>query len=102
MSYGAESMAKPLRFHPQAADDLEHAIAWYEALSFDLSNRFRQSVSYCFDQIEHRSESFGRVDGALRAARVRGFPYNILFVCSTSHVEILYVCHYRPTLISGD
>lgn len=86
-------MARRIRVHPQAADDLEDAIAWYEAISFELSNRFRENVKQCLKQIRERPESFGLLDASLRAARVRGFPYSILFKCSTNYVEILHVSH---------
>ena len=66
-------MADSLRFHPFVANDLAAAVGWYDKISVDLGNRFRRAVNARFDSIELRPESFGRVQGQFRAARVDGF-----------------------------
>jgi hypothetical protein len=74
-------------------DDLEESLAWYEAISFELANRFRQQVDARFTLIEQRPESFGRVDNSVRATRVPGFPYLVLFESFPECVRILGVVH---------
>ncbi len=86
-------MADPLRLHPLVADDLAAATRWYDDISTDLGNRFRQAVDSRLDAVELRPESFGRVQDELRAARVAGFPYLIVFKCHGAFTNILGVFH---------
>lgn len=86
-------MAKPLRFHPDVAKDLESAANWYDAISTELGNRFRATVDAGFDAVESRAESFGFVDRPLRAARINRFPYLILFELTENTIEVLGVFH---------
>ena len=44
-------MADRLRFHPLVASDLRDAIAWYDEISVELGNRFRETVDARFDHI---------------------------------------------------
>ncbi len=93
MNSGVESMAKPLRFHPLVADDLVSAGDWYDEISTELGNRFRDWVDASFDAVESRSEAYGMVDPPLRAARVNRFPYLILFEITITTIEVLGVFH---------
>lgn len=86
-------MAEPLRFHPLVADDLTAATAWYDEISVELGNRFRQAVDLRLDALELRPGSFGCVDDTLRAARVGRFPYLIIFEHSTIATEVLGIFH---------
>ena len=86
-------MAEPLRFHPDVADDLEGAAAWYDEISVELGNRFRAAVDSRLDAVELRPESFGVVDPPLRGARVERFPYLIVFEHSSVAMEVLGVFH---------
>ncbi len=86
-------MADSLRFHPLVAEDLSSAIRWYDDISPKLGNRFRRAVNLRFDTIELRPESFGRVQDELRATRVAGFPYLVLFECDGNAVEVFGVFH---------
>lgn len=93
MSCGAALMVDLLRFHPLVARDLEEAIGWYESISVQLGNRFRNSVNSCFDSIQFQPESFALTEGTLRAARVGRFPYLVIFEFQTDFVEIIGVFH---------
>lgn len=88
-------MADPLRFHPLVADDLEAAIEWYENISADLGNRFRQAVDARLDSIEMHPDSFSLVHESLRVAMVDGFPYLITYRLRDrdTAAEILGVFH---------
>ena len=86
-------MTEPLRFHPDVADDLEGAAAWYDEISVELGSRFRAAVDSRLDAVELRPESFGMVDPPLRAARVERFPYLIVFEHSSVATEVLGVFH---------
>lgn len=86
-------MAKPLCFHPQFSDDVRPAAAWYDEKSIALGNRFRTAVNDRLNAIEKRPTSFGRIDGELRAAIVRGFPYIVVFEDHATQVDLLGLFH---------
>ena len=86
-------MADPLRCHPFVADDIRAASNWYDEISGDLGSRFRRATDARFDAVELRPESFGRVQQEVRAARVEGFPYLIVFRHDGRVTEILGVFH---------
>ena len=75
------------------ANDLAEATRWYNDISLDLGNRFRRAISSRFDSVELRPESFGRVSGELRAARVDGFPYLVIFEIYHNVTHLLGVFH---------
>lgn len=86
-------MADPLRFHPLVAEDIRLASRWYDEISVDLGNRFRRSVDGRLDTVELRPESFGRVQEELRAVRVEGFPYIVVYRIERHATEVLGVFH---------
>lgn len=75
------------------ADDLSSATRWYDDISVELGNRFRQAITSRFDAVRVRPESFGRVTGELRAARVEGFPYLVIFELDRGVSHVLGVFH---------
>jgi plasmid stabilization system protein ParE len=90
---GAASMAKIRRFHPLAAADISKAIAYYDDVSIDLGNRFRDSIRQRFESITEFPESYGKIRDPLRAAMISRFPYVILFEQVDEAVVILGVFH---------
>ena len=54
-------MAKIRRFHPLAAADISKAIAYYDDVSIDLGNRFRDSIRQRFESITEFPESYGKL-----------------------------------------
>jgi hypothetical protein len=86
-------MPDRLRFHPLVALDLSAAIRWYGDISGGLGNRFRELVDSRFDDIEARPGRFGFAFDDVRFARVRRFPYVILFRETEQKVTILGVFH---------
>ena len=86
-------MADRLRFHPLVAYDLRDAIAWYDEISVGLGNRFRARTDSRFDDILANPKFFGRAFDDVRFARVRRFPYVILFRVVGETVFVLGVFH---------
>lgn len=86
-------MADRLRFHRLVASDLREAIHWYDDISPRLGKRFREMVDARFDDIESRPERFPQAFDDFRFARVRRFPYLILFRQTAQAVTVLGVFH---------
>ena len=88
-NFGGELMARTRRYHPLVADDLAAAVAYYDAISVDLGNRFRASIRNRIETITDRPGSFGRIYEQLRAAMIDRFPYVVLF--EHEKVRVLHI-----------
>jgi len=86
-------MAEARRFHPLVAEDLTRAVRYYDDVSIELGNRFRDSVRDRLRSISEFPESYGCIHGLIRAAMTRRFPYVILFELRGDTVLILGVFH---------
>lgn len=86
-------MVSPLRFHPLLVDDLKSATDWYDRLSTLLGDRFRASIDQSFDSVASYAESFAIVFDEVRAARVKRFPYLLLFEIHPSAVHVIGLFH---------
>ena len=88
-------MAENLRFHPSVVSDLSDAVAWYELRSAGLGDRFRAAVDSRFDDIVESPElfppAFGDVD--FRFARIKRFPYLVLYRLRQDCIHVLGVFH---------
>ncbi|WP_425395682.1 type II toxin-antitoxin system RelE/ParE family toxin [Aeoliella sp.] len=72
-------MDERLRLHPLVADDLQAATVWYDNISVELGNRFRNAINAVLDDIVRRPSLYGTAMDRYRFARVRRFPYVVLF-----------------------
>lgn len=86
-------MAHKLIFDPHIPDDLAGAIDYYESLSVELANRFRQQVQRRFDDISERPESFPIDVSPVRFAKVERFPFLIFFTVKPKFVSIIAIVH---------
>jgi hypothetical protein len=88
-------MADQLRFHPLVADDIAAAIDWYEGRSIGLGERFRAAVNARLNDIVDAPEMFPRAfnDSDFRFARIRKFPYLLLFRMRSGIVQVIGLFH---------
>jgi plasmid stabilization system protein ParE len=88
-------MAKRLRYHPLVAQDIAAAIDWYEGRSVGLGERFRAAVDARFDDIVDAPEMFPHAfdDSDFRFARIRKFPYLLLFRVRAEIVQVIGLFH---------
>lgn len=86
-------MTRPLRFHPLVARDVRRARQWYDEIAAELGESFREIVDARFDDIERRPRHFPTAFGDVRFAKLKRFPYIILFRELDEHVHVLGVFH---------
>ncbi len=86
-------MGKDRRYHPLVADDLTSAATYYDEVSVDLGNRFRDSVRSRLRDVSQRTESFACIHAEMRAAMIDRFPYVLLFEDRGNTVVILGIFH---------
>jgi toxin ParE1/3/4 len=82
-------------FRAAARRDLDAAFDWYAARHVVLAERFLGSVDLALNQAGQLPESHPLVFAAVRAVRVRGFPYRVLFRVNRSDLIVVAVFHIR-------
>lgn len=84
---------KRRRYHPKFAADLKFANEYYDNISIDLGNRFRKTVGDQLTLISEIPEAFATIHNQVRAARLRNFPYLILYRNFPDHVYVVGFVH---------
>ncbi|MBK6514928.1 MAG: type II toxin-antitoxin system RelE/ParE family toxin [Polyangiaceae bacterium] len=89
-----------LVLRPDAVLDLRAAARWYEEQQPGLGDRFTTQLAATFDGIRAFPTRFRCIDGAVRRALVRQFPYSVGFIVEPSRVVVLGVFHQHrdPTV----
>jgi toxin ParE1/3/4 len=84
-------------FHPEASAELEESARYYEDRQEGLGWHFRRSVRTTVDALCQNSDIFRFVghDQILRQARVKRFPYAVMFLDYTDRVEIIAIRHFK-------
>lgn len=72
-------MNDSVRFHRLVPDDLADAIRWYDAISPQLANRFREAVNDMLDRIAQSPLMYAEDRDGLRYASIKNFPYLIQY-----------------------
>ncbi len=92
-NFGAGLMGTHRRYHPGFADDLSAATAYYDKISVDLGNRFREVVRRRLVAITENPELSGRIHEEIRVSMVDRFPYVIVFEILGNAVVMLGIHH---------
>lgn len=82
-----------VRFHPLFDFDVIDAANWYDARSTGLGDAFVANVRDAVAAIVADPLSFARTPLGLRFARVKRFPYLVLFDVSDEQLLLLHVVH---------
>jgi hypothetical protein len=86
-------MNSQLRFHRLVADDVRKAVRWYTDISDELGESFRDLLDAAFDDIERRPSNFSFAFDDVRFAKMKRFPYLVLFVLLDDEPFVLGVFH---------
>jgi len=84
---------KEKRYSPSFVFDLKHAVDYYDGISDRTGDRFRTELQAKLDVISSVSEGFAIVHNGVRAARLRKFPYVLLYRSFERHVEFIGLVH---------
>jgi plasmid stabilization system protein ParE len=91
-----------IRYQPEALEELEESVSWYDRAHPGLGARFAARVENTLDRIAEAPRSFPvilRVHGAtVHRSILEKFPYAVVFLPLESEVRILAVAnmHRRP------
>lgn len=86
-------MKRPLRFLPEAAEEISETRFWYEHRQSGLGDDFLEHLDRALAQIHDRPLSFPLVNRTVRRALLHRFPYCIYFVLTGHELVILAVLY---------
>lgn len=80
---------------PKAIVMAKEAYRWYEDQQIGLGDMFLQELNNCYDKLEIRPESYGRIKNDFRQIILRTFPYVVVFELFDEQVIVYSVFHTR-------
>ena len=88
-----------IRYLPDAFNDLNEALAYYNQRSPDAARRFADAVRAEEQAILDFPEMAYSLGGTLRVLRVKRFPYSLVYLPLERNILIIAVAHHkrRPT-----
>jgi toxin ParE1/3/4 len=81
------------RFHPEADRELIDAARFYESSQRGLGSDFLDELEAKLNSVVENPEQFGVLEGDVRVAPLRRFPYGILFSIEPDEILIVAVMH---------
>lgn len=86
-------MARQLVVQRQSDLDIQAAALWYEDQRTGLGARFLGELDEVFQRIEHNPKQFPKLEGEVRRALLRYFPFGVYFIENTEALAVLAVLH---------
>jgi plasmid stabilization system protein ParE len=84
-----------IRFHPEAEDEYQSALAWYRARSPQASGRFEAEVDRVLKSIATTPGMYPKYDENHRFATLGRFPYSIVYRESPGRIDVIAVAHSK-------
>jgi plasmid stabilization system protein ParE len=88
-------MRLPIRFLPEAEEEVIDTARWYDGQRPGLGDEFLARLDNLLDAIDSRPESFQQVFQDIRRAVMRRFPYCIYFRIREHDLTVIAVLHGR-------
>jgi len=86
-------MMRRVIVRPEAVDDLHAAFDWYESQYPGLGRDFAREISRCIDSIAETPLLYAQVDGDIRRALARKFPFGVYYLTNDDVTVVLAVLH---------
>ncbi len=84
-----------VEFHPEAAEEFEADVDWYEAREIGLGLDFAAEVNAAIRLAAAMPHTWMRLSGDVRRVLVNRFPYGVLYEPGKTSVLVLAVMHLR-------
>lgn len=84
-----------VRFHPEAAIELEAAVEWYGTRSLRVGDEFVSELDQAIDKILQSPTRWQRVFGPWRRYLLDRFPFLIVYRETSPGIEIVAIAHGR-------
>ncbi len=82
-------------FHPEAAQEFEEAVRYYQARGRVLGDRFASEVRAAIRKILEHPERWRVLAGDIRRCLVRVFPYRVLYTIEADCILVVAVMHSK-------
>lgn len=80
-------------WHDAAVFELEEAALYYGGIDNELGRRFTAATEIAIAEIKVRPEIKRRFDGEARKARLKRFPYAVVYCLESDTLSIIAVMH---------
>ena len=84
-----------IEFHPEAAEEFEAAVDWYEAREIGLGLDFAAEIHAAIQRAVAIPEAWAKLSGDVRRVLVNRFPYGVLYEPMENNLLVLAVMHLR-------
>ena len=81
--------------HPDARQELEDAVAYYDNISRELGDTFLDEVERTITRMEKFPEAWPQLSKNARRCRTKGFPYGIVYTLRGQRILIVAVMHLQ-------
>lgn len=88
-------MRYPVRYTPAAAAEVENGIGWYGQTDINQGAAFVQEIERTEVHLASHPELYQRVEGEIRRAVLRRFPYALFYVIEIDLVLVLACMHHH-------
>ena len=78
-----------------AREEIREARAWYRCIGPSLGRDFARSIRSTLDRISAFPESYPELTPGVRKARVRRFPYSVVYRLHGEEVVVVALFHSR-------
>jgi len=86
-------MTRRIIVRPEAEDDLYAAFDWYESQRPGLGRDFGREISRCIDTIAESPFLYAPIDGPIRRALARKFPFAVYYLTNEEVTVVIAVLH---------
>lgn len=86
---------KPVRFEPEALDELDSAYNYYETLSVGLGDALRAEVEARIRVMSEYPFAFPEWEGPARRTTLQRFPYSIFYRVYDEDIRIVAVLYAK-------
>lgn len=86
-------MTRRIIVRPEAEDDLYAAFDWYESQRPGLGLDFAREISHSIDAIAESPLLYAPIDGTIRRALARKFPFAVYYLTSEEQTVVIAVLH---------
>ena len=80
-------MLPKIVFKPSAEFEIRDAFNWYEERATGLGSKFLRNIDACLQLIRRHPNIFPMVEGEIRYAVLRRFPYQIYYLPERMHLR---------------
>ena len=88
-------MAHRVRFHPEAAQEVQGAVDWYQQRSAEAAAGFAAEMDYAIEQIAELPETWPEYKVNTRRYVCRVYPYSVVYRIVGEEVEVVAVAHAK-------